>query len=195
MGEVSSFFEKNNPNETKIAYGMEDKPAISIDLVRNFSDLNAVFELRRQAFVYEKGISESAEFDGNDFASAHVLLRVNNVPAATLRIRCFSQFAKVERVCVAKTFRRNHLWQPLLNYTEEYLYSKGYDCFVGYILKELSGFWFKHGFEPNPNLQEIKKDNMTLVPVIYPFKKQPILCAQKRQIDLLAREGRAKTIE
>lgn len=169
------------------------KNAVTVDLVRNIDDLKAVFDLRRQAFIKEKGISESAEFDGNDFVSAHVLLKVNNVPAATLRIRCFKDFAKVERVCVGKDFRKQRLWQPLLNYTEEYLKSKGYDCFIGYILKELSDFWFQHGFQPNPDMQEIKKDCMTLLPVVYPFKKEPVLRAH--HIDLFAQEGKVKVLE
>jgi len=196
MGKVLSFFEKDTGADSKqTSVQKVDKPTIRIDLVRNFTDLNTAFELRYQVFVREKGVSENAEFDGNDFVASHVLLKVNDIPAATLRIRCFSQFAKVERVCVAKAFRNQRLWQPLLNYTEEYLKSKGYDCFVGYILKELSGFWFEHGFKPNPNMQEVKKDCMILVPVVYPFKKQPVSRARHHQIDLLAREGTTKVME
>ena len=82
-----------------------------------------------------------------------------------------------------------------MDYTEEYLKSKGYDCFVGYILKELSEFWFERGFKPNPNMQEVKKDCLTLIPVIYPFKKQQTLRTLHKHIDLLAREGKAKVVE
>ncbi len=195
MEQMLPFLKNGKSQDVKKTAALPNvKPVVEVDLVRSLDDLNAAFELRRQAFVIEKGVPEQDEFDGNDFTSTQILLKVNNIPAATLRARCFKDFAKVERVCVAKQFRGKGLYRPLLDYTEEYLKEKGYDCFVGYILKELTNYWFERGFCPNPKMQEVKKANLTLVPVIYPFKKAPVVCA-KHHMDLLSREYKAKIVE
>ena len=169
----------------------DESPSVTVDIVRNLDDLKAVFEIRRKSFVIAKGVDEKMEFDGNDFTCTHVLMKVNQKPAGTLRIRCFKDFAKMERLCIDEAYRGKELYKHLLDYTEEYLTSKGYDCFVGYILSELSDYWFARGFKPNSTMNPEKKGNITLLPVIYPFKPRKVSKYHQR-IDLLAKEGKIK---
>jgi len=169
-----------------------ESPSVCIDIVRSFEDLKAAFEIRQQSFVVEKKVAKTTEFDENDFACTHILMKVNQKPAGTLRIRCFKDFAKMERLCIIPEFRGQQLYKHLLDYTEEYLADKGYDCFIGYILSDLADYWFERGFKPNPRMQPIQKENMTLLPVIYPFGCKKI-SSHHKQIDLLAKEGKMKT--
>ena len=97
------------------------KNRITVDIVRNLADLKEVFKLRRESFVKEKDIPEEMEFDGNDFSCTHLLMRFNDKPAGTLRIRYFKDFPKIERLCIAKKYRGYGLSKYLLDYTEEYL--------------------------------------------------------------------------
>ena len=166
------------------------KGNIKVDIVRNLEQLKKAFNLRRQSFVKEKGIPENMEFDGNDFSCTHLLLCVNDEPAGTLRIRYFKDFPKIERLCIDEKFRGQHLPKYLLDYTEEYLSQKGYVYFFSYILKDLKDYWLTQGFQPDPNGQEVKEGNLSLLPVIYPFKKEkPSL----KTISLLSREGNIKS--
>ena len=164
-----------------------DKTNVVIDLVRDIDDLNEAFQLRRQAFVKGKNVPEYMEFDGNDFTSSHLLLRVDGKAAGTLRIRYFKDFAKMERLCIASDFRGLGLPRYLLDYTEDYLAHKGYTYFFSYILKELKTYWLARGFELQGNGQEVHEANLTLLPVIYPFKK--VIAHHQNNIDLLAKEG------
>ena len=185
MAQLSLPFFKNSPKQ-EVNTGH-----IVIDLVRNFNDLDAAFQLRRQAFVKGKNIPEEMEFDGNDFTSSHLLLRVDGNAAGTLRIRYFKDLAKMERLCVDSRFRGQGLPKYMLDYTEDYLAHKGYTYFFSYILKELKTYWLARGFELQDNAQEVHEANLTLLPVIYPFKK--VVAHHKNSIDLLAKEGFAKT--
>ena len=162
--------------------------SVSIDIVRNLDDLTSALEIRRKAFVLGKGVDEDIEFDGNDFACTHILMKVDEKPAGTLRIRCFKDFAKMERLCIKDEFRGKRLYKNLLDYTENYLKEKGYDCFIGYILSDLSEYWLHRGFRIYHQLSPIQKGSLTLLPVVYPFKPRKIKQHQSK-IDLLAKEG------
>ena len=186
MMEQNILFSQNQNKKTELA------PSVSIDIVRNLEDLKAAFEIRKQSFILEKGFSQETEFDENDFACTHILMKVNEKPVGTLRIRCFKDFAKMERLCILKEYRGQKLYKHLLDYTEEYLKTKGYDCFVGYILNDLADYWFARGFKPNPQMQAVQKGNLTLLPVIYPFSVTKISSHQS-PFDLLAKEGKIKT--
>ena len=62
--------------------------------------------------------------------------------------------------------------------------------FFSYILKDLKDYWLTQGFQPDPNGQEVKEGNLSLLPVIYPFKKEkPSL----KTMSLLSREGNIKS--
>ena len=109
-----------------------------------------------------------------------------------LRIRYFKDFPKIERLCIAKKYRGCGLSKYLLDYTEEYLSQKGYVYFLGYILKDLKDYWLTRGFELNMQEKEVKEGNISLLPVIYPFKK----CSfHSPKVSLLGQENGAKTYD
>mgnify|MGYP001800055978 CR=1 FL=1 len=69
------------------------------------ADKQACFDLRRQVFVGEQGVTEAEEVDGLDPEATHVLLRVGDTPIGTMRLRIVEGMGKVERVCVSPDHR------------------------------------------------------------------------------------------
>lgn len=71
------------------------------------ADLQACYDLRRQVFIDEQGVSETDEQDGRDNEAIHVLLRVGDTPVGAMRLRVVDGMGKVERVCVSPDNRSN----------------------------------------------------------------------------------------
>jgi predicted GNAT family N-acyltransferase len=81
------------------------------------ADLEAAFEVRRQVFVEEQGISREMEFDGLDDETIHVVVmdagRV--IGAARVRFLDDSQ-AKIERMAILKPFRRKGIGTGMVSF-------------------------------------------------------------------------------
>lgn len=185
MIDISVPFDKKQPDSAGNIHN------ITIDVVRNRTELDMAFQLRQDIFVNEKKIPYEKEFDGNDFTSTHILAKCDTQPAGTLRIRCFKDFAKMERLCVHPQFRKHSVAKYLLDYTQFYLIQKGYTYFIGYILSSLKDFWCARGFQIDKSQPEVKVGAQTLLPCIYQFPPQRI-AQHKAKINLLATESYAQ---
>src|SRR5262249_23308204 len=86
------------------------------------------------------------EFDGNDFTATHLIGYVGSEPAGCMRIRYFSDFAKLERLAVREEFRGSGLARRLVDAAIEFCSTKGYTRMCTYAQKRLTGFWRKRGF-------------------------------------------------
>lgn len=84
------------------------------------ADLQACFELRRQVFIDEQGVSEAEERDGCDAEATHVLLRVGDTPIGAMRLRIVDDMGKVERVCVSPDHRSDGHGADLIRWAIEY---------------------------------------------------------------------------
>ena len=54
------------------------------------------------------------EFDGNDYTASHLMLYVDGEPAASMRVRWFATFAKLERAIILKRYRSYGLFIPFV---------------------------------------------------------------------------------
>lgn len=79
-------------------------------------DWPAIAELRRQVFQVEQGVPAAIEFDGLDGGCEHWLARWDGEPAGTVRLRELEpgRWAKVERLAIARPFRRRGLGSALM---------------------------------------------------------------------------------
>ncbi len=139
---------------------------IHIKVVSTPQEFNDAMSVRRDVFVRECGIEAQKEFDGNDFGATHVLAYVDSKPAGTIRVRYFSDFAKLERCCIQKEFRKTNLSNKLMQYTYQFCAQKGYRYVVGTCKKELLHRWQNDGFSPIKGLKELTQNGMTLIPII-----------------------------
>ena len=121
---------------------------LNVEVVRNLSDFMKVVSIRSAVFLAEQDCPYDEEFDNNDLSSLHLIAYLRGEPVATLRIRWFANFAKIERVCVMKHVRGGTLVKLMIETAVEIIARKGYVHAVGYIQKRLVPFWKQLGFHP-----------------------------------------------
>jgi predicted GNAT family N-acyltransferase len=121
---------------------------LRVEVVRNLNDFMKVVAIRSSVFLAEQDCPYDEEFDNNDLSSLHLIAYLRDEPVATLRIRWFANFAKIERVCVMKHVRGGSLVKLMIETAVDLISRKGYMHAVGYIQKRLVPFWKQLGFHP-----------------------------------------------
>jgi predicted GNAT family N-acyltransferase len=119
---------------------------ISVATVRTVEDLMRVFSVRSAVYVAEQLCPHEEEFDGNDFCATHLLGYVGHEPAGSIRIRCFADFAKVERVAIRKEFRNTRLAHKMVRAATELCRAKGYRRLYGQPRTDLVRFYSRFGW-------------------------------------------------
>jgi predicted GNAT family N-acyltransferase len=124
------------------------KPKLEATLVSTPDQFAKVMAIRAAVFMIEQICPYEEEFDGNDYAGAHVLGTVNGEPAAVLRIRYFANFVKLERLAVLPRFRRTLIAISVVEHALEICRRKGYRKMYGQSQTRLVSFWERFGFKP-----------------------------------------------
>jgi len=102
----------------------------------------------RAVFILEQNCPYDEEFDGNDFSGTHILGYVDGEPAATMRLRYFAGFVKMERLAVLPRFRRTTIAREIVEASVNFCRRKGYTKVYGHAQKRLVNFWSRLGFKP-----------------------------------------------
>ena len=121
---------------------------LTVEVVRNLNDYMKVVAIRSSVFLAEQDCPYDEEFDNNDLSACHLIAYLRGEPVATLRIRWFAGFAKIERVCVMKHVRGGALVKLMIETAVDLIGRKGYRHVIGYIQKRLVPFWKQLGFYP-----------------------------------------------
>ncbi|WP_275075927.1 GNAT family N-acetyltransferase [Providencia rettgeri] len=96
--------------EIKHSLGHEN-PALVVD----------AFDLRQQVFTQEQGFPAEIDVDEYDDAALHVVLYLNQQPAAVLRCVFLDDgLIKVGRVAVQKTHRGKGLGREMMKFVQQY---------------------------------------------------------------------------
>lgn len=133
---------------TKPGAQVRTRLKLETKLVSNAEQMDKVMAIRAAVFMIEQNCPYDEEFDGNDFCSTHILGIVNGEPAATLRIRNFADFAKIERLAVLPRFRRSLIAKEVVEQGIEICRRKGYTKLYGHAQLRLAPFWARFGFKP-----------------------------------------------
>ncbi len=123
-------------------------PKIEVEIARHGEHLNMDAYIRGATFGAEQSCPYREEFDGNDHCAAHLIGFVDGEPAATLRIRYFAGFAKLERLAVLARYRDTDVKNEIMRRAIEICGRKGYAKIYGHAQERLLGFYGKFGFEP-----------------------------------------------
>ena len=124
----------------------EFQPSLEIKVARSFDDLQRVFAVRTLVYMSEQHCPYDEEFDGNDLSGAmHLMALEDGEPVGCLRIRWFSDFAKIERVCVRSTSRAARVGVKMMDRAREIMARKGYRRYCGQIQKQLIDYWQRQG--------------------------------------------------
>ena len=121
---------------------------LRVEVVRDISEYMKVVAIRASVFLAEQDCPYDEEFDNNDLSALHLIAYLRDEPVATLRIRWFAGFAKIERVCVMKHVRGGALVKLMIETAVDIISRKGYVHAIGYIQKRLVPFWKQLGFHP-----------------------------------------------
>src|SRR3984893_5642201 len=131
------------------------EPCVSVRVARTIDDFMRAAVIRGAVFIGEQKCPYDEEFDGNDFTATHLIGYVGNEPAGCLRIRYFSDFAKLERLVVRKEFRSSGLARQLVSTGVEFCRTKGYTRMCTYAQKRLVKFWGRCGFSVPDSAREL----------------------------------------
>ncbi len=118
-----------------------DLAAFEVRLVRDLNDFHKVSIVRSVAFIGEQHCPFDEEFDGNDLSATHLLAFHGGEPVATLRLRWFASFGKIERVCVMPRHRGSKVVSVLLAHAFEFASRKGYRLMIAQIQARLWPLW------------------------------------------------------
>jgi len=87
----------------------------SYKLVTSDDELQETFEVRRQVFVLEQGISEDLVFDGHDREALHMVVKEGERVISTARVQFLTDSqAKLERMAILKRYRRKGIGKEML---------------------------------------------------------------------------------
>jgi predicted GNAT family N-acyltransferase len=117
-------------------------------LVSTGRELESAFEVREQVFVEEQGVSAVEEFDGLDRQALQVVAMDGETVIGTARVRFMTgDQAKLERMAVAKPFRRKGVGRGLMSYLSEELRKRQVKQIVIHAQYEVAEFYKSFGFE------------------------------------------------
>lgn len=142
---------KNAAGDGKYAESAANEPQLSFRVARGIEDILQVYAVRSIVFVNDQQCPFAEEFDGNDFASTHILGFLGEEPVATMRLRFFADFAKIERVAVRKEYRKHQVAVHMIRFAIGICTKKGYTRLYGHLEKRLMRFWRHFGFVERPD--------------------------------------------
>ena len=119
----------------------------SYKLVENDNELEGAFEVRRQVFTEEQGISENLEFDGYDGEAMHMVVKDGRRVIGTARVQFLEvKQAKLERMAVLSPFRRRGIGKKIISFLIEELKNRQIEKVVLHAQYGVIGFYKVCGF-------------------------------------------------
>ena len=119
-----------------------------IRVVGAIHQLMHVVAIRSAVFLSEQSCPYHEEFDGNDFCATHLVAYRGREPVACIRIRYFSDFAKLERLAVRHDYRNSRISFKLVWAAIDLARKKGYSKIYGHAQDRLVKFWSHFGARP-----------------------------------------------
>ncbi len=119
----------------------------SVKIARDFEDMAKMMAIRSSAYFSDPEHIYRKHFDGNDFSATHLIGHIGDEPVATVRIRYFAGFARVERLAVRPTHRKSRIAFRIVKAAFAFCRDKGYRRLSGVAREEMVPFWSMFGGE------------------------------------------------
>ena len=117
-------------------------------LVAEEADRKAAFDVRRQVFVEEQGISGQLEFDGLDEEAIHMAVKNGDSVIGTARVRFLADGqAKIERMAILKPFRRKGIGRGVISFLIGELKNRQAKYVILHAQHDVVPFYRSCGFE------------------------------------------------
>lgn len=100
---------------------------VEVRVVEQKEDYENALSVRRVVFVEEQQVPIELEIDNYEEASTHfVAYDDEHLPVGAGRLRSKGDWAKVERICVLKDRRREHIGEAIMERLEEVARKEGF---------------------------------------------------------------------
>jgi GNAT superfamily N-acetyltransferase len=182
-----------NMNPEYETYDQHDSDAkgCRIKVVRDFEDMAKVVAIRASAYFSDEEHLYGKHFDGNDFSATHLIGFVDGEPVATIRIRYFAEFTRIERLAVRPTHRKSRISFKLAKAAFAWCRDKGYRVVGGVARSELIPFWTMLGFRLTEGKEPIYIYGLPHFDITLTLDEAPQpLTAMSDTLVLLRSEGR-----
>ena len=164
---------------------------VSVTVARSLEDFARVISVRSAVYVGEQQCPYPEEFDGNDLTGINLLGYVGNEPVGCLRVRCFADFAKLERLAVRREFRKLRLGTTLMQAGVELCRAKGYRTIYGRAEKSLLSYYLTMGWRPLEGARRVVFSDHEYVEIVFDASPSPDAISLKTDPYVLMRpEGR-----
>jgi predicted GNAT family N-acyltransferase len=124
------------------------RPRERITVARTLDDVLRAAAIRAVVYIGDQACPFDEEFDGNDFCGMHLIGWVDDEPAASLRMRFFGGFAKLERLAVLPAARRSGIAFRVVREGLKIAARKGFRRAYGHAQEGLEPFWARFGAKP-----------------------------------------------
>jgi predicted GNAT family N-acyltransferase len=113
------------------------------------------FDVRRDVFIEEQGVSEDEEMDGRDDRATQFVAYDEDHPVGTARVRePADSVGKVERVAVRETYRRRGVGRALMNRVEAWADDHGLETLKLHAQTHVEQFYADLGYETTSDVFE-----------------------------------------
>ncbi|MBC6973286.1 GNAT family N-acetyltransferase [Bacillus sp. Xin] len=123
--------------------------------IKEITDLEIAFHIRKEVFVKEQGVPLEDEFDTFDTLSDvchHILVYFNEMPVGTGRIRFVDNIGKLERICILQPFRKYGLGKIIIQTLEEITREKEISKVKLHGQTHAEGFYNKLGYQTSSDV-------------------------------------------
>jgi len=121
---------------------------LSYKLVANDRELEEAFEVRREVFVEEQGISEDLVFDGHDGEALHMVVKDGQRVIGTARVLLLADNQeKLERMAVLKPFRHKGIGRGIVSFLNKEMRKRQLEQVVLHAQYTVVAFYKSCGFE------------------------------------------------
>jgi len=121
---------------------------ITFKLVTTDEELRGAFEVRRQVFVREQGVSEDVEYDDLEGEALHIVVENGDMVIGTARVLFLTtNQAKIERMAILRPFRRRGIGSSVISFLKGELKNKQVKHVVLHAQCGVTAFYKSCGFE------------------------------------------------
>lgn len=107
-------------------------------------DSEILKSIRKSVFIEEQNVPADLEWDGLDPDCVHFLVRMNNIPIATARLKADGQ---IGRMAIFPPYRRQGIGSRLLQFILLYAAKSNLSKVYLHAQVQVIDFYIKHGFE------------------------------------------------
>ena len=123
--------------------------------IKEKTDLEIAFHIRKEVFVKEQGVPLEDEFDTFDTLSDvchHILVYFNEMPVGTGRIRFVDNIGKLERICILQPYRKYEKEKVIIQTLEEIAREKEISKVKLHGQTHAEGFYNKLGYQTSSDV-------------------------------------------